>query len=181
MIFNSDFNVLVIATKQEVAKNLVTKVRVMHENLPSWMKGTTIEDNKLSLRFKNGSQVKAVAASIDAGRSEALSLLVLDEAAHIENIDGIWAAAQSTLSTGGSAILISSPNGVGNLFHKKWVEAGQGKEFFAIRLPWYVHPERDQTWRDSQDDLLGVKMAAQENDCDFLTSGNAVLEGTLIQ
>jgi phage terminase large subunit-like protein len=34
MLFNSDFNVLVIATKQDVAKNLVTKVRVMHELLP---------------------------------------------------------------------------------------------------------------------------------------------------
>ena len=49
MLFNQDFNVLVIATKQEVAKNLVTKVRVMNQYLPSWLKQTTIEDNKLSL------------------------------------------------------------------------------------------------------------------------------------
>jgi hypothetical protein len=179
MLFNTDFNVLVIATKQEVAKNLVTKVRVMHENLPSWLKGVTIEDNKLSLRLKNGSQVKAVAASVDAGRSEALSLLVIDEAAHIEIIDEIWTAAQSTLSTGGGALLISSPNGTGNLFHKKWVDSQQGKEFFAIRLPWYVHPERDQSWRDAQDDLLGPKMAAQENDCDFVTSGHTVIDGPI--
>lgn len=181
MLFNTDFNVLVIATKQEVAKNLVTKVRVMHENLPSWLKGNTLEDNKLSLRLKNGSQVKAVAASVDAGRSEALSLLVVDEAAHIDIIDEIWTAAQSTLSTGGSALLISSPNGTGNLFHKKWVDAQQGKEFFSIRLPWHVHPERDQSWRDAQDDLLGPKMAAQENDCDFITSGHTVIDGPIIQ
>ncbi|HAI39960.1 MAG TPA: terminase, partial [Maribacter sp.] len=71
MLFNEDFNVLVIATKQDVAKNLVTKVRVMHEYLPSWLKGKTIEDNKLSLRFGNGSQIKAVSAAGDAGRSEA--------------------------------------------------------------------------------------------------------------
>ena len=37
MLFNNDFNCLVIATKQEVAKNLVTKVRYMNENLPSWL------------------------------------------------------------------------------------------------------------------------------------------------
>lgn len=181
MLFNSDFNVLVIATKQDVAKNLVTKVRVMHENLPSWLKGQTVEDNKLGLKFKNGSLVKAVAASVDAGRSEALSLLVIDEAAHIDNINEIWTAAQSALSTGGAAILISSPNGSGNLFHKKWVAASLGKEFFPIRLPWYVHPERDQSWRDKQDELLGPKMAAQENDTEFLTSGHSVLEGTLLQ
>ena len=60
MIFRSDFNVLVIATKQDVAKNLVTKVRVMNENLPNWLKGKTLEDNKLSLRYANGSQIKAI-------------------------------------------------------------------------------------------------------------------------
>ena len=84
MLFKSDFNVLVIATKQDVAKNLVTKVRVMHDNLPSWLKGKALEDNKLSLRFKNGSQIKAISSKGDAGRSEALSLLVLDEAAFID-------------------------------------------------------------------------------------------------
>ena len=42
MLFKQDFNVLVIATTQDVAKNLVTKVRVMHDNLPSWLKGKII-------------------------------------------------------------------------------------------------------------------------------------------
>jgi hypothetical protein len=107
MLFNTDFNVLVIATKQEVAKNLVTKVRVMHELLPTWLKGGSLEDNKLSLRLKNGSQIKAIASSPDAGRSEALSLLIFDEAAFIDDIDEIWASAQSTLSTGGSCIALS--------------------------------------------------------------------------
>ena len=79
MTFHEDKNILVIATKQEVAKNLVTKVRVMHQGLPSWLKEPCEEDNRLSLRYKNGSQIKAVSTSRDAGRSEALSLLVLDE------------------------------------------------------------------------------------------------------
>ena len=35
MLFHQDKNILVIATKQDTAKNLVTKVRVMHANLPS--------------------------------------------------------------------------------------------------------------------------------------------------
>ena len=87
MLFQEDKNVLVIATKQEVAKNLVTKVRFMHQNLPSWLRGNTEEDNKLSLRLKNGSQIKATSAAGDAGRSEALSLLVIDEAAFIDRID----------------------------------------------------------------------------------------------
>jgi phage terminase large subunit-like protein len=79
MMFFSDKNIMVLATKQEVAKNLVTKVRVMYENLPSWLRVTAIEDNKLSLRLKNGSQIKASTTQADSGRSEALSMLIVDE------------------------------------------------------------------------------------------------------
>ena len=182
MLFNDDFNCLVIATKQEVAKNLVTKVRVMNQYLPSWLKLTTIEDNKLSLRYSNGSQIKATSAAGDAGRSEALSLLVFDEAAFIDKIEEIWVSAQSTLSTGGNAIILSTPNGVGNFFHKTWVGAEEGTNGFnPIRLHWSVHPERDQSWRDEQETLLGPKGAAQECDCDFISSGESVIEPQLLQ
>jgi hypothetical protein len=182
MLFNKDKNILVIATTQDVAKNLVTKVREMHENLPSWLKGKALEDNKLSLRFGNGSQIKAVSSMAHAGRSEALSLLIIDEAAFVDRIDDIWASSQQTLSTGGGAIILSTPNGIGNFFHKTWVKAEQGAEGWnPIRLHWSMHPDRDQVWRDEQDELLGKKMAAQECDCDFISSGRTVVEGELLQ
>jgi len=184
MLFNEDFNVLIIATKQEVAKNLVTKVRTMNTYLPSWLKQTTEEDNKLSLRYANGSQIKAISSGGDAGRSESLSLLVFDEAAFIKEIDDIWIAAQATLSTGGNAIVLSTPNGVGNFFHKTWVNAGNGPDqngFNTIKLHWTLHPERDQDWRDEQEKKLGAKGAAQECDCSFISSGQSVIPPEILQ
>jgi len=183
MIFQKDTNVLVIATKQDTAKNLVTKVKFMYENLPSWLKLGFEENNKLALRLKNGSQVKAVSAASDAGRSEAISLLIIDEAAFIEQnrIEEIWGASQQTLSTGGKAIILSTPNGTGNFFHRMWVKGEEGLNGFTpIRLPWTVHPERNQAWRDQQEDELGPRMAAQECDCDFTTSGNTVFTPELL-
>jgi hypothetical protein len=181
MLFNTDFNVLVIATKQDVAKNLVTKVRVMHELLPSWLKGGSLEDNKLSLKLQNGSQIKAIASSPDAGRSEALSLLIFDEAAFIGDIDEIWTSAQSTLSTGGACIALSTPNGVGNWFHKTWLSAEEGSNpFNTIKLHWTLHPERGDDWRAEQEKLLGPKKAAQECDCDFVSSGDTVIDPELL-
>jgi len=183
MIFQKDTNVLVIATKQDTAKNLVTKVKFMYENLPSWLKLGFEENNKLALRLKNGSQVKAVSATSDAGRSEAISLLIIDEAAFIEQnrIEEIWGASQQTLSTGGKAIILSTPNGTGNFFHKMWVKGEEGiNGFNCIRLPWTVHPERNQDWRNQQEDELGQRMASQECDCDFTTSGNTVFAPELM-
>ena len=182
MLFHNDKKVLVIATKQETAKNLVTKVKFMHQNLPVWLRGTIVTDNKLSTIFSNGSEIKAVASSDDAGRSEALSLLIMDEAAFIDNADIIWGAAQATLSTGGDAILLSTPNGIGNLFHKMWQEAeSKQNDFNPILLDWRVHPERDQAWRDQQTRMLGEVMASQEHDASFIFSGNTVIPPEIIE
>ena len=176
MLFQKDKNVLCIATKQETAKNMVTKVKFMFDNLPSWLKITAEENNKLTLRLSNGSQIKATSASSDAGRSEAVSLLIVDEAAFIEQIGEIWASAQQTLATGGGAIVLSTPYGTGNWFHKTWVSAeNKENDFLPIKLPWFVHPERNEEWRKRQDELLGdPRLAAQECDCDFSTSGDVV-------
>jgi len=166
MLFGADKNILVIATKQETAKNLVLKVKVMYDSLPSWLKLRLVEDNKLGLRFTNGSQIKAIASNEEAGRTEALSLLILDEAAFIPKIDKIWAAASLTLATGGACIAISTPNGVGGWFHENWVHAeDRTGKFFPIILHWTVHPDRDQEWRDNQTQLLGADLANQECEC----------------
>jgi hypothetical protein len=183
MVFNKDKNILVIATKQDTAKNMVTKVRFAYDNLPVWLKiGTTaIENNRLSLRLSNGSQIKAVSAAGDSGRSEAVSLLVIDEAAFIDKIEEIYTAAKMTLATGGGCIALSTPNGVGNWFHKTYSDAQkQDNNFIPISLPWTVHPERDQSWRDKQDIDLGKRNAAQECDCSFLSSGNTVIEPEIL-
>ena len=183
MIFQKDKAILVVATKQDTAKNLVTKVKFMYDNLPSWLQIGFTENNKLALRLKNGSQVKAVSAASDAGRSEAISLLIVDEAAFIEEnrIEDIWGSSQQTLSTGGKAIVLSTPNGTGNFFHRMWTKAEEGTNGFTpIRLPWTVHPERNEEWRTKQDDELGLRMAAQECDCDFTTSGNIVFTSEIL-
>jgi len=179
MLFDRNKNILVIAISEDVAKNLIMKVKLMYDNLPPFFKMMIPkkEDNKTSLVLKNGSRIKAKGSSPSAGRSEALSLLVIDECAFISDIEEIWTSAQATLSRGGSAILLSTPNGSSNLFHRIWMDAESGKNGFNfIKLPWYLHPDQDQAFRDRQTLELGEKKAAQEFDCDFASSGNSLIE-----
>jgi len=181
ILFQSDKNCLVVAIDQNTSKNLVTKVKVMFDSLPSWLKLKAVESNKLSIRLSNGSQIKAVSSTGTSGRSEALSLVIIDEAAFVDGAEDLWASLQQTLSTGGQGILLSTPNGTGNFFHKMWSRAEAGENMFkTLRLPWQVHPERNQEWRDRQDAELGLRLAAQECDCDFSTSGNTVISPELI-
>jgi len=151
MIFHKDKNVLALATTQATARNLVNKVQFMYKELPSWLRIKAVEDNKLSLRLKNGSRITAKSSNSDAARSEAVSLLLIDEAAFIENIDETFAAAQQTLATGGQCMALSTPNGIGNWFHQTWEKAETAENSFVpIKLPWTVHPERNQDWRDNK-------------------------------
>ena len=133
MLFHRDKNVLVIATKFGTAANLVKKVKSIHKYLPEWMRISNISiDNRTSFELTNGSQIKASSTSADAGRSEALSLLVVDEAAHLEGLDELWTGLYPTLSTGGRCIALSTPNGVGNWFHQICIDAEMEKNDFNL-------------------------------------------------
>lgn len=176
-LFYKDQNILIIATKQAVAQNIIRKVKTVINNLPPWMFLTKITaNNKTTIELANGSSIKAVPTSEDAGRSEALSLLIIDEAAFIRNFDDLWTSLYPTLSTGGRAIVLSTPNGVGGMYHDIYSKAEAGlSEFNPIKLPWDVHPERDQEWFESQTKNFSERKIAQEFLCDFLASGDTFL------
>jgi hypothetical protein len=179
MLFYREKSILVVATKLGTAANLVRKVKSIIKNLPPWLAVTKIKfDNKNSFELENGSWVKASSTSGDAGRSEALSLLVVDEAAHIDNMNEMWAAMYPTLSTGGRCIAISTPFGVGNWFHKTYTDAESGKnDFYPVKLHWSVHPERDQAWFDKETKNMPDRQIAQELECSFNASGDTVVSG----
>ena len=176
MMFHRDKNILVIATKFGTASNLVKKVKSIIKYLPEGMQIAKIEiDNRSSFELSNGSQIKASSTSADAGRSEALSLLVIDEAAHVEGLDELWTGLYPTLSTGGRCIALSTPNGVGNWFHKTYVDsAADNNDFFPTILPWDVHPDRDQAWFENETKNMSRRQIAQELECNFNMSGETV-------
>jgi len=182
MTFHENKYVLVVATKQDVAKNIIKKVRIMWQHLPGWMRLKCIEDNKLAQSYENGSMIYAGTSASDSGRSEAAALLIVDEAAFIDGMDELWGSLQPIVSTGGDIIVLSTPNGVGNWYHQTFINAEEGKnKFFPITLHWTLHPERDQVWRDAQDIELGVRLAKQECDGSFLASGDNVISSEIIE
>ena len=176
MMFHRDKNILVIATKFNTASNLVKKVKSIIKHLPDWLTISNIAiDNRTSFELSNGSQIKASSTSGDAGRSEALSLLVIDEAAHVEGLEELWTGLYPTLSTGGRCIALSTPNGVGNWFHQTYIDSEDEKnDFFPVRLPWQVHPDRDQEWFEKETKNMSRRQIAQELECNFNMSGETV-------
>lgn len=179
LVFHEGKNILIISTKETAAKELIAKIKLANDNLPAWLKVPEIESNKLSLKLNNQSRVLATSSASDSSRGFSCSTLIIDEAAFISDIEDIWTSAQQTLATvqNGKAIILSTPCGMGNFFHRTWSDAEAKKNGFkTIKLPWYLHPERNQNWRDAQTRELGERMSSQECDASFLASGNNVID-----
>ena len=182
-MFHSHKNIVIISIKDRVAKKVLRKIKFMYKNLPAHLKVEVVNGRgkdigtSTEMEFSNGSLITSIPTTEDAGRSEAVSLLVIDEAGIVRWAERIWAGAFPTLSTGGAAIINSTAYGVGNFFHKLWVNAlSHGNRFVANRLRWEMHPERDIDWYEDQASILGPRRTAQEIDGDFLTSGNTVFD-----
>lgn len=116
-MYHPNKNIVMISIKERVAKKILRKIKYMYRNLPEHLKveisngrgedlGTSTE-----LEFVNGSMITSVPTTEEAGRGEAVSLLVIDEAAIVRWANQIWASAFPTLSTGGAAIVNSCVTG----------------------------------------------------------------------
>lgn len=188
MMFHRGRQIDVIATQRKTAAELVRKSRNMFKELPKWMQ-TLFPigdiDNRHEFEFENGSRMSSHASTSSSARSYASSLLIFDEAAHIEGIDEVLEASLPILSTGGSCIAISTPNGIGNWFEETYTKAERGNNsFVASKLDWRVHPDRDEKWYQST--LYGlmngdIEKFDQEYECSFLASGRTFLNNKLIQ
>ena len=143
MIFFKAKEIVVVSNKQKNAQGFIRKVKLIIKKCPNWMVPKITSDNKGSIELANGSMVTAEATTSDAAKSESLSLLVIDEAAAIDTkkVDDLWGSAYPTLSLGGAAIVISTPKGVGNWYHKQWLRSRSGEsDFISQTIHWTEHP-----------------------------------------
>lgn len=199
-IFHFDKKILIASNKNKGAMEMIARIRYAYENLPHWLKPGITDDgwNKHSIAFDNDSKIDSTATSEDSGRGEALSLLFLDEFAFVKPgiQDEFWTSILPTLSTGGSCIMSSTPNGDSDLFATLWRAANVGKgmefededgnvenlTFTPMHIKWNAPPGRDEKFKRQQIALIGEQKWKQEYECQFLSSDALLIDSmTLTQ
>lgn len=145
-MFFSHKTVLIVSKRDDDAKDYLTKnIKFVYSHLPDWMKSIwqTETFNEHTIGFTNGSTIRSLTSSPDTLRSQSGSLNIIDEAAFIDKMDIMWRGGWSTLQHGGSAIVISTPKGVGNWYYKTWVGAvNKENDFNPILINWW-----DMDWK----------------------------------
>lgn len=199
-MFNDDKTILIAANVLRQALEIMYKIRGAYELCPDYIRAGVVAYNKSSIEFDNGSRIVAQATTPNTGRGMAISLLYVDEMAFVAPgaLEDMWTSLSPTLSTGGKAIITSTPKSDVDMFAKLWKGAndtldefgnpdpkcknGEGKNgYFAVSATWELHPWRDNDWAEEERAKIGDAKFAQEHCCQFVTDDETLIDSMLLR
>ena len=188
-MFVPDSTILIAAHKYTGAQEIMQRVRYAYENCPDYIKAGVTTYNKGSLDFENGSRIVSATTTENTGRGMSITLLYLDEFAFVRPSIAreFWTAITPTLSTGGKAIITSTPNSDEDQFAFIWKGANKTEDEFgnttelgingfkAYRADWQEQPGRDQKWADEMKAQLGEDRFRREIGCEFIIADETLI------
>jgi len=188
-MFVPDSTILIAAHKYTGAQEIMQRVRYAYENCPDYIKAGVTTYNKGSLDFENGSRIVSATTTENTGRGMSITLLYLDEFAFVRPsiAKEFWTAITPTLSTGGKAIITSTPNSDEDQFAFIWKGANKTEDEFgnttelgingfrAYRAYWDEQPGRDQKWADEMKAQLGEDRFNREIGCEFIIADETLI------
>ncbi|HRR48433.1 MAG TPA: terminase family protein [Bacteroidales bacterium] len=185
-IFNPDKIVGIASNKQISAIDILSRLKIMYEELPVWLKPGVQEYSKTFVNFDNGSKIMVSATSPDSFRGRTINLLILDEFAFVQKnkAEEFWSSNLPTIAASSESrvVIISTPNGMFNLYHRLYTQAERKENtFVAIKSTWKDVPGRDRKWASDQRKNLGKQKFIQEYECEFLGSTNTVIDSDIIE
>jgi hypothetical protein len=190
-MFVPDSTILIAAHKYLGAQEIMQRVRYAYELCPNHIRAGATSYNKGSIDFDNGSRIVSQTTTENTGRGMSITLLYLDEFAFVRpNIASeFWTSITPTLSTGGKAIITSTPNSDEDQFALIWKGANKVEDEFgnprmdglgingfkAYRSYWREHPDRDEAWANEQRAQLGEERFRREMDCEFVINDETLI------
>jgi len=183
VIFNSEKTIGILANKAATAREILSRIKRMYENLPFWMQPGVKTWNKGDIELGNGSIILASSTSSDSIRGFSMNVIFLDEFAHVDHQVEFWESTYPVISSGeeSKVIITSTPNGM-DLFYKIYNEAEQGtNDFHPIKVHWSEHPKRDEKWKETTLKNIGEEQFRQEFDVEFMGSSGTLITGAILK
>ena len=191
-MFVPDSTVLVAAHKYAGAQEIMQRVRYAYESCPDHIRAGAVSYNKGSIEFDNGSRIVAQTTTENTGRGMSISMLYCDEFAFVRPTIAreFWTSISPTLTTGGKAIITSTPNSDEDQFALLWKQANKTEDehgnptdlgvngFRAYRSYWNEHPDRDEQWAKEERAKLGDERFRREMDCEFIINDETLIAPT---
>lgn len=185
ILFQKEKTIAILANKAEQSKDILRKIKEAYELLPKWMQQGVKVWNTASIKLENGCSILASSTSSSAIRGRSISLLIIDEFAFIPGniFEAFFSSIYPTISSGkhSKVIFVSTPNGM-NHFYRFWSEALTGEnKFKPIRVDWWQHPDRDESWKEDMLANIGPIRFAQEFGNDFSGSIATLVDPSIVK
>ena len=185
VIFNDNINVAILANKSTTARDLLGRLQLAYENLPTFLQQGVLNWNKGSLELENGSKLLAAATSSSAIRGGSFNIIFLDEFAFIPaNIsEQFFSSVYPTISSGkkSKVLIVSTPHGM-NMFYKLWNDAEHKRnDYVPIEVHWTEVPGRDEKWKEETIRNTSEAQFATEFECEFVGSVDTLLNPSKIR
>ena len=180
-MFKLDQQIMLLSKTDREATIIGMIVDRAVEYLPEWLKPNK-DSGKWNDHLKQFMETggNMMFYSPEAARGKATSLLIIDEAAFIPDMETHWKAMWPVLSTGGNCVVISTVNGVGNWYEETYSAAKEKLNMFnVIDLDYWEHPDycdsKNPNWSIEQKAQLGERGFLQEVLRVFLGSGETYI------
>ena len=181
IIFNENVAVAILANKGNTARDLLSRMQMSFEHLPSWLQQGVTVWNKGNVELENGSKILAAATSSSAVSGSSFNIIFLDEFAHVDPpslAEEFFNSVYPTISSGNTTkvFIVSTPYGM-NKFYKMWIDAEEGRNtYIPFSVNWSDVPGRDEAWKKTTIDNTSERQWRQEFECEFLGSTNTLIE-----
>lgn len=124
-MFRKDFKIAILANKEDMAIEILDRIKMAYEEMPNWLKSGIEKFSELQVRFINGSRIFVSTTSANAIRGKTVNLVFLDEFAFVprELADMFFKSVLPTISSGKTTKIvitscvtddtfINTPNGI---------------------------------------------------------------------
>jgi len=152
MLFRPAATVLFFSQRDPEAIHLLNfRLHGMCDRLPKWMQPALKTDNEHEIIMANESI--GMAFPTTGGRSYTASLIIVDEADHIDDLDKLINAIKPAIDAGGRLILLSTVDKSRPFSpFKRIYKAAKAREnsYRAVFLPWHARPGRNAQWYEEQ-------------------------------
>lgn len=196
ILFNPGKTVAILGNKAANAKEVLRRVKIAYENLPIWLQRGVVNWNKGSIEIEGSKSVEGEtrstntrvitgATSSDAIRGESISLLYIDEVAHIKkNLwEDFYDSVYPTISAGHTTkiLLTSTPKGM-NHFYTLCQRAKTGESNYIEHVArWDRVPDRDEEWKKRELKEMGAQKFAQEHEVAFIGSSLTLIDPKVLE
>jgi len=182
---------------RESSKYLQENVREIYDAMPQWLRGgldakgkpinwkkpRAPKDAATELVLPNKAKIRSIPSGKSVGRSFSTKILIVDEAAFVEDMERFWLSIYPTINNaGGSVFVVSTVNGVGNWYYSTYKGAENDENEFKIgHMEFPEHPDyNDPHWVEQTKRQIGIRGWRQEVLGEFLASGNTFIDADTI-